>query len=159
MTVRRENSHVSRVSPLVFFFFFFHLFYKKELCPPGCGLDFHKRCAFRLSNNCSRARRQVSTSLSLFPPRRPQSHNLSSQTSSSLEEVSSSNVGLLPAVAGFSSCVSSNSSVFLFRAGFSHDGYFASLISWTANNIEHMKIYFLCLLVFKFMQNLLVSLI
>uniref|UniRef100_A0A8D2ZSR0 protein kinase C n=1 Tax=Scophthalmus maximus TaxID=52904 RepID=A0A8D2ZSR0_SCOMX len=33
----------------------------------GCGLDFHKRCAFLLPNDCSRARRQVSTSLSLFP--------------------------------------------------------------------------------------------
>uniref|UniRef100_A0A671VGI5 protein kinase C n=1 Tax=Sparus aurata TaxID=8175 RepID=A0A671VGI5_SPAAU len=38
----------------------------------GCGLDFHKRCAFQLPNNCSRARRQVSTSFSKarlhFPP-------------------------------------------------------------------------------------------
>uniref|UniRef100_H3CN08 Protein kinase D4 n=1 Tax=Tetraodon nigroviridis TaxID=99883 RepID=H3CN08_TETNG len=55
----------------------------------GCGLDFHKRCAFRLSNNCSRARRQVSTSVSLFPPRRPRTHSLSGQTSGSLEEPSS----------------------------------------------------------------------
>uniref|UniRef100_A0A8C6V0I4 Phorbol-ester/DAG-type domain-containing protein n=1 Tax=Neogobius melanostomus TaxID=47308 RepID=A0A8C6V0I4_9GOBI len=37
----------------------------------GCGLDFHKRCAIQLPNTCSRARRQVSTSLSLFPARRP----------------------------------------------------------------------------------------
>uniref|UniRef100_A0A671VIU8 Protein kinase D4 n=1 Tax=Sparus aurata TaxID=8175 RepID=A0A671VIU8_SPAAU len=48
----------------------------------GCGLDFHKRCAFQLPNNCSRARRQVSTSFSLFPPRRPRTHSLSNQPSS-----------------------------------------------------------------------------
>uniref|UniRef100_A0AAQ5Z105 protein kinase C n=1 Tax=Amphiprion ocellaris TaxID=80972 RepID=A0AAQ5Z105_AMPOC len=56
----------------------------------GCGLDFHKRCAFHLPNNCSRARRQVSTSLSLFPPRRPPTHSLSNQASGSLEEISMS---------------------------------------------------------------------
>ncbi|XP_054603453.2 protein kinase D4 isoform X1 [Nothobranchius furzeri] len=54
----------------------------------GCGLDFHKRCAFLLPNDCSRARRQVSTSVSLFPPRRPRTHSLSSQTGGSLEEIS-----------------------------------------------------------------------
>ncbi|XP_077961704.1 protein kinase D4 [Gasterosteus aculeatus] len=56
----------------------------------GCGLDFHKRCAFMLSNDCSRARRQVSTSLSLFPPRRPRTHSLSNQAGGSLEEISMS---------------------------------------------------------------------
>ncbi|KAM9335548.1 protein kinase D4 [Symphorus nematophorus] len=56
----------------------------------GCGLDFHKRCAFRLPNDCSRARRQVSTSLSLFPPRRPRTHSLSNQAGGSLEEISMS---------------------------------------------------------------------
>ncbi|TKS93042.1 Serine/threonine-protein kinase D3 [Collichthys lucidus] len=56
----------------------------------GCGLDFHKRCAFQLPNNCSRARRQVSTSLSLFPPRRPRTHSLSNQAGGSLEEISMS---------------------------------------------------------------------
>ncbi|XP_047459956.1 serine/threonine-protein kinase D3-like [Mugil cephalus] len=54
----------------------------------GCGLDFHKRCAFLLPNDCSRARRQVSTSLSLFPPRRPPSLSLSNQAGGSLEEIS-----------------------------------------------------------------------
>ncbi|XP_030286007.1 protein kinase D4 isoform X1 [Sparus aurata] len=55
----------------------------------GCGLDFHKRCAFQLPNNCSRARRQVSTSFSLFPPRRPRTHSLSNQAGGgSLEEIS-----------------------------------------------------------------------
>ncbi|XP_054456852.1 protein kinase D4 isoform X2 [Anoplopoma fimbria] len=54
----------------------------------GCGLDFHKRCAFQLPNDCSRARRQVSTSLSLFPPRRPRTHSLSNQAGGSLEEIS-----------------------------------------------------------------------
>uniref|UniRef100_A0A3Q3JQ40 non-specific serine/threonine protein kinase n=1 Tax=Monopterus albus TaxID=43700 RepID=A0A3Q3JQ40_MONAL len=54
----------------------------------GCGLDFHKRCAFLLPNNCSQARRQVSTSFSLFPPRRPPSLSLSNQTGGSLEEIS-----------------------------------------------------------------------
>ncbi|KAJ0006509.1 hypothetical protein NQD34_013782, partial [Periophthalmus magnuspinnatus] len=53
----------------------------------GCGLDFHKRCAIQLPNNCSRARRQVSTSLSLFPPRRPPTHSLSNQAGGSMEEV------------------------------------------------------------------------
>lgn len=55
----------------------------------GCGLDFHKRCAFLLPNDCSRIRRQVSTSFSLFPPRRPRTHSLSSQAGGSLEEVTS----------------------------------------------------------------------
>ncbi|KAM4714735.1 protein kinase D4 [Anableps anableps] len=54
----------------------------------GCGLDFHKRCAFLLPNDCSRVRRQISTSFSLFPPRRPRTHSLSSQTGGSLEEIS-----------------------------------------------------------------------
>uniref|UniRef100_A0A3B4AFP9 Uncharacterized protein n=1 Tax=Periophthalmus magnuspinnatus TaxID=409849 RepID=A0A3B4AFP9_9GOBI len=54
----------------------------------GCGLDFHKRCAIQLPNNCSRARRQVSTSLSLFPPRRPPTHSLSNQAGGSMEEIS-----------------------------------------------------------------------
>ncbi|XP_070710894.1 protein kinase D4 [Pempheris klunzingeri] len=56
----------------------------------GCGLDFHKRCALQLPNNCSRARRQVSASLSLFPPRRPRTHSLSNQAGGSLEEISMS---------------------------------------------------------------------
>lgn len=60
---------------------------KQSKCLPGCGLDFHKRCAFRLANTCSRARRQISTSLSLFPTRRPRTHSLSNQASGSLEEV------------------------------------------------------------------------
>uniref|UniRef100_A0A8D3D5W1 protein kinase C n=1 Tax=Scophthalmus maximus TaxID=52904 RepID=A0A8D3D5W1_SCOMX len=47
----------------------------------GCGLDFHKRCAFLLPNDCSRARRQVSTSLSLFPPRRPTASCMSKTSS------------------------------------------------------------------------------
>ena len=55
----------------------------------GCGLDFHKRCALQLPNDCSRSRRQVSTSLSLFPPRRPRTHSLSKQAGGSLEEVRS----------------------------------------------------------------------
>ncbi|XP_069578360.1 protein kinase D4 [Brachyistius frenatus] len=56
----------------------------------GCGLDFHKRCAFHLPNDCSRARRQVSFSLSLFPPRRSRTHSLSNQAGGSLEEISMS---------------------------------------------------------------------
>uniref|UniRef100_A0A3Q4BDL6 Uncharacterized protein n=1 Tax=Mola mola TaxID=94237 RepID=A0A3Q4BDL6_MOLML len=56
----------------------------------GCGLDFHKRCALQLPNDCSRSRRQVSTSLSLFPPRRPRTHSLSKQAGGSLEEISMS---------------------------------------------------------------------
>ncbi|XP_029974770.1 protein kinase D4 [Salarias fasciatus] len=56
----------------------------------GCGLDFHKRCAFQLPADCSRARRQVSASLSLFPPRRPPTHSLSNQAGGSLEEISMS---------------------------------------------------------------------
>ncbi|XP_041842584.1 protein kinase D4 isoform X2 [Melanotaenia boesemani] len=54
----------------------------------GCGLDFHKRCALQLPSDCSRARRQVSTSLSLFPLRRPPTHSLSNQAGGSLEEIS-----------------------------------------------------------------------
>ncbi|XP_034533118.1 protein kinase D4 [Notolabrus celidotus] len=63
---------------------------KQGLKCDGCGLDFHKRCAFKLSNDCSRARRQVSTSLSLFPPRRPRTHSLSNPAGGSLEEISMS---------------------------------------------------------------------
>ncbi|KAM6909451.1 protein kinase D4 [Xenentodon cancila] len=54
----------------------------------GCGLDFHKRCALLLLNDCSRIRRQVSVSLSLFPPRQPRTPSLSSQVGGSLEEIS-----------------------------------------------------------------------
>ncbi|XP_044040941.1 protein kinase D4 isoform X1 [Siniperca chuatsi] len=56
----------------------------------GCGLDFHKRCAFQLPNDCSRVRRQVSTSMSLFPPRRRRAHSLTNQAGGSLEEISMS---------------------------------------------------------------------
>ncbi|XP_062239997.1 protein kinase D4 isoform X2 [Platichthys flesus] len=62
----------------------------------GCGLDFHKRCAFLLPNNCSRARRPVSTSLSLFPPRRPRTLSLSNQAGGSLEEISTSRTSSRP---------------------------------------------------------------
>ncbi|XP_074555478.1 protein kinase D4 isoform X2 [Halichoeres trimaculatus] len=63
---------------------------KQGLKCDGCGLDFHKRCALKLPNDCSRARRQVSTSLSLFPPRRPRTHSLSNPAGGSLEEISMS---------------------------------------------------------------------
>ncbi|XP_034019891.1 protein kinase D4 [Thalassophryne amazonica] len=56
----------------------------------SCGLDFHKRCAWLLPNNCSRARRQISGSVSLFSSRRPPSHSLSTQAGGSLEELSMS---------------------------------------------------------------------
>ncbi|XP_071774121.2 protein kinase D4 [Centroberyx gerrardi] len=56
----------------------------------GCGLDFHKRCALQLPSDCSRVRRQVGPSLSLFPPRRPRAHSLSTQAGGSLEEISMS---------------------------------------------------------------------
>ncbi|KAM3857583.1 LOW QUALITY PROTEIN: protein kinase D4 [Diretmus argenteus] len=56
----------------------------------GCGLDFHKRCALQLPSNCSRVRRQVGPSISLFPPRRPRAHSLSTQAGGSLEEISMS---------------------------------------------------------------------
>lgn len=47
-----------------------------------------------MPNDCSRARRQVSASLSLFPPRRPRTHSLSNQAGGSLEEVRSFNDSL-----------------------------------------------------------------
>ncbi|XP_053716036.1 protein kinase D4 [Synchiropus splendidus] len=56
----------------------------------GCGLDFHKRCAFRLVNDCSRVRRQVGTSVSLFQPRHVQTHLLTNHRGGSLEEISRS---------------------------------------------------------------------
>uniref|UniRef100_A0A667XQS4 protein kinase C n=1 Tax=Myripristis murdjan TaxID=586833 RepID=A0A667XQS4_9TELE len=56
----------------------------------GCGLDFHKRCALQLPNNCSWTRRQVGPSLSLLPPRRPTMCSLSTQAGGSLEEISMS---------------------------------------------------------------------
>uniref|UniRef100_A0A673NDK4 Serine/threonine-protein kinase D3-like n=1 Tax=Sinocyclocheilus rhinocerous TaxID=307959 RepID=A0A673NDK4_9TELE len=55
-----------------------------------CGLDFHKRCAFKLPNDCSRVFRRCGPSLSLFPPGRPRTPSLSSHTGGSLEEISMS---------------------------------------------------------------------
>ncbi|KAL0970119.1 hypothetical protein UPYG_G00237390 [Umbra pygmaea] len=56
-----------------------------------CGLDFHKRCALQLPNDCSRARRRVCRpSLSLFPPGRPRTQSLSTPAGGSLEEISMS---------------------------------------------------------------------
>ncbi|KAK9972346.1 hypothetical protein ABG768_025661 [Culter alburnus] len=54
----------------------------------GCGLDFHKRCAFKLPNDCSRVYRRCGPSLSLFPPGRPRAPSLSNHTGGSLEEIS-----------------------------------------------------------------------
>ncbi|MCI4377142.1 hypothetical protein PGIGA_G00200310 [Pangasianodon gigas] len=54
----------------------------------GCGLDFHKRCALMLPNDCSRVYRPCGPSLSLFPPSRPRSTSLSNHTGGSLEEIS-----------------------------------------------------------------------
>ncbi|KAM9424531.1 protein kinase D4 isoform 2-T2 [Pholidichthys leucotaenia] len=62
----------------------------------GCGLDFHKRCAFLLPNDCSRVRPKISTSFSLFQPRRPRVHSLSNQASGSLEEISMSKTASRP---------------------------------------------------------------
>uniref|UniRef100_A0A671RGM2 Serine/threonine-protein kinase D3-like n=1 Tax=Sinocyclocheilus anshuiensis TaxID=1608454 RepID=A0A671RGM2_9TELE len=56
----------------------------------GCGLDFHKRCVFKLTSNCSRVYRRCGPSLSLFPPGRPRTPTLSSHTGGSLEEISMS---------------------------------------------------------------------
>uniref|UniRef100_A0AAY5ERN4 protein kinase C n=1 Tax=Electrophorus electricus TaxID=8005 RepID=A0AAY5ERN4_ELEEL len=53
----------------------------------GCGLDFHKRCALTLSDDCTRVYRPCGPSLSLFPPARPRAPSLSSHTGGSLEEV------------------------------------------------------------------------
>lgn len=52
---------------------------KKKFCPPdgrvrrsslpvsrpGCGLNYHKRCAFKIPNNCSGVRRRRSSNVSL----------------------------------------------------------------------------------------------
>uniref|UniRef100_A0A3B1IN52 protein kinase C n=1 Tax=Astyanax mexicanus TaxID=7994 RepID=A0A3B1IN52_ASTMX len=54
----------------------------------GCGLDFHKRCALMLPNDCSRVSRLCGPSLSLFPPARPRATSLSNHTGGSLEEIS-----------------------------------------------------------------------
>uniref|UniRef100_A0A8C4RIZ6 Serine/threonine-protein kinase D3-like n=1 Tax=Erpetoichthys calabaricus TaxID=27687 RepID=A0A8C4RIZ6_ERPCA len=54
----------------------------------GCGLDFHKRCAFRIPNDCSQAKRRCGSSISLFPMSRPRASSLSSQTGGSLDEIS-----------------------------------------------------------------------
>uniref|UniRef100_A0A4W4FX68 Protein kinase C n=1 Tax=Electrophorus electricus TaxID=8005 RepID=A0A4W4FX68_ELEEL len=56
----------------------------------GCGLDFHKRCALTLSDDCTRVYRPCGPSLSLFPPARPRAPSLSSHTGGSLEEISMS---------------------------------------------------------------------
>ncbi|XP_076829063.1 protein kinase D4 [Brachyhypopomus gauderio] len=54
----------------------------------GCGLDFHKRCALALANDCTRVYRPCGPSLSLFPPSRPRLPSLSNHTGGSLEEIS-----------------------------------------------------------------------
>ncbi|TRY83359.1 hypothetical protein DNTS_015076 [Danionella cerebrum] len=54
----------------------------------GCGLDFHKRCAFRLASDCSRVLRRCGPSLSLLTPGRPRTPSLSKHTAGSLEEIS-----------------------------------------------------------------------
>ncbi|XP_076145017.1 protein kinase D4 isoform X1 [Alosa pseudoharengus] len=54
----------------------------------GCGLDFHKRCALHLPNDCSGLSRRCRSSLSLFPPGRPRLPSLSTQAGGSLEEIS-----------------------------------------------------------------------
>ncbi|CAL8325805.1 unnamed protein product [Lota lota] len=63
----------------------------------GCGLDFHKRCAFQLPNDCRHTKRYIAASLSLFPPWRPRAPSLSSQTGGSLEEISLSKPTSRPA--------------------------------------------------------------
>ncbi|MGH0172643.1 UNVERIFIED_CONTAM: hypothetical protein FKN15_063785 [Acipenser sinensis] len=57
---------------------------------PGCGLDFHKRCAFKIPSDCSGARRRCGPSLSLIPTGRTRATSLSTQTGGSLEEISRS---------------------------------------------------------------------
>uniref|UniRef100_A0A8C4RHU2 protein kinase C n=1 Tax=Erpetoichthys calabaricus TaxID=27687 RepID=A0A8C4RHU2_ERPCA len=47
----------------------------------GCGLDFHKRCAFRIPNDCSQAKRRCGSSISLFPMSLNQSTMLKSNMS------------------------------------------------------------------------------
>lgn len=34
-------------------------------CPVGCGLNYHKRCAFKIPNNCSGARKRRLSNISL----------------------------------------------------------------------------------------------
>ncbi|KAJ8007527.1 hypothetical protein DPEC_G00094950 [Dallia pectoralis] len=56
-----------------------------------CGLDFHKRCALQLPNDCSRSCRRVcGPSMSLFPSGRTRTHSLSMSAGGSLEEISMS---------------------------------------------------------------------
>ncbi|XP_058867780.1 serine/threonine-protein kinase D3-like [Acipenser ruthenus] len=56
----------------------------------GCGLDFHKRCAFKIPSDCSGTRRRCGPSLSLIPTGRTRAASLSTQTGGSLEEISRS---------------------------------------------------------------------
>ncbi|MGH0139482.1 UNVERIFIED_CONTAM: hypothetical protein FKN15_035759 [Acipenser sinensis] len=61
-----------------------------EVVMSGCGLDFHKRCAFKIPSDCSGARRRCGPSLSLIPTGRTRATSLSTQTGGSLEEISRS---------------------------------------------------------------------
>ncbi|KAJ8246785.1 hypothetical protein GJAV_G00255380 [Gymnothorax javanicus] len=54
----------------------------------GCGLDFHKRCAVLLRNDCTGMRRRCGPSLSFTSSGRLQSPALSPQDGGSLEEIS-----------------------------------------------------------------------
>jgi len=38
------------------------------LSPTGCGLNYHKRCAFKIPNNCSGVRKRRLSSASLTGP-------------------------------------------------------------------------------------------
>lgn len=42
-----------------------HLLFSCHSCCPGCGLNYHKRCAFKIPNNCSGVRRRRPSNVSL----------------------------------------------------------------------------------------------
>lgn len=63
-------------------------FFNKQTPLPGCGLNYHKRCAFKIPNNCSGVRKRRLSNVSLpgaglSVPRPAQAEH----TSSASEEV------------------------------------------------------------------------
>lgn len=61
-------------------------FFALSLSPPaGCGLNYHKRCAFSIPNNCSGARKRRLSTTSLTS-----SQSLRLSTSESLSSINSS---------------------------------------------------------------------
>lgn len=61
-----QNTDTIFVTSIFFFssFFFFNFLSEKSFIS-GCGLNYHKRCAFKIPNNCSGVRKRRLSNVSL----------------------------------------------------------------------------------------------